>query len=1369
MARTHHDHTTGFLAGTDTPRRHLNGEGCPPQLTPEGFFLGKPNIWNARLEITLFGAGQRPSGETVRRAWNWRGRDSAAPVVMIAIHGERATLWGPQREDPPVWSDLPVEAVERLCIEILRQLGPEQALRFLQDAMPQLGGSLAGILNRGMLSLHALETSRRWRDDWPEAEARAQRLIGSRDNALINALGFTSERLDNLTSLLRAGQDRTALAVMLREDEAPNIRADRFNDSSPVTYAMTKAGEEGLRWVIMVQGQRIRLYSTEKIGVSHRGRTATFIECQTALVNHDYAGLLWLIFSAEALRRNGSFSRILGDSRDYATGVATRLRERVYDIVVPRLAEGITEARGLNNPSRGDLALSFEMALTVLFRLLFIAYGEDRELLPWKANARYDDHALKRKARHFADNPDHRIERPDEHQDDPQDDPRDDHWVETQLLFSAIGRGNSDWGVPAYNGVMFSDDRAISRAGAELSAIRIRNRHFEPALRALLTGPSGETEEGPVDFRDLSVREFGAIYEGLLESELSRAEQDLTRDRKGAWIPAGEADPVHVRAGEVYLHDRSGARKASGSYYTPEFAVEHLLDGALEPALTDHLERVSARLAAGDEAGAAEMFFAFSVADIAMGSGHFLIAAIDRIETRFSEFLAANSLPAVRRELADLRAAATLEMRRQLGAAPPIEDGQLLRRQIARRCIYGVDMNPLAVQLARLSVWIHSFVPGLPLSLLDHHLVTGNALVGVGTFDDITRHVEGGIGGMFAVDAEALLGEAKEPLHRLAALSDASISDIREGRELRAGIEGTLTPTRALCDLVTAAPVAGDPRLRDFPFEQWDRRRPDIAGSREMALAGAVLRPLRAFHFPVAFPEVFLRDDPGFNTIIGNPPWEEVVINEDKFWGRHQPGLSGLSPGDQESLKAQLRQARPDLVAELEGEVSAAGLTRGFLTSGNFPGMGTGDPDLYKAFCWRFWHLSAAERGRFGVVLPRSAMNAKGSETFRKGMFGAVSFLDVVTLKNRKRWIFDITELYTIALTIAQKGNVDEATIILRGPFTSQETFDKGVRAEAIRIHASEVMRWNDSASLPQLPRPDSLGVFLQLRKAPRLDLDNGASWRARPDNELHATGQKHLMDLTSERCPEGFWPIWKGASFDIWQPAGAETNGFGDPDEILRWLQQKRLRSFRGRGDSVHREFPRDHVEDTATLAPLRARLAFRDIARSTDARTMIVALIPPRTFLTNKAPYLLFPRGEERDEAYLLGILCSRPLDWYARRFVETNLNFFIFNPLPVPRPSRDDPLWQRVVALAGRLACPDDRFADWADAVGVACGPLDPKAKDEMTAELDAVAAHLYGLDPDQLTHIFETFHTGWNHHDRLQATMTHYERWKGKTNG
>jgi hypothetical protein len=176
--------------------------------------------------------------------------------------------------------------------------------------------------------------------------------------------------------------------------------------------------------------------------------------------------------------------------------------------------------------------------------------------------------------------------------------------------------------------------------------------------------------------------------------------------------------------------------------------------------------------------------------------------------------------------------------------------------------------------------------------------------------------------------------------------------------------------------------------------------------------------------------------------------------------------------------------------------------------------------------------------------------------------------------------------------------------------------------------------------------------------------------------------------------------------------------------------------------------------------------RIAFHDVARNTDTRTVKVALIPPKVFITNKGPYFLFPRGDQRDEAFLLGILASIPLDWYARRFVELNLNFFILNPFPIPRPTRNDPLWQRTVALAGRLACPDKRFAKWGKAVGVEYGKLDANEKDDMIAELDAVVAHLYGLTEPQLTHIFETFHEGWDYQPRLKAVMKHYKNWASR---
>ena len=159
-----------------------------------------------------------------------------------------------------------------------------------------------------------------------------------------------------------------------------------------------------------------------------------------------------------------------------------------------------------------------------------------------------------------------------------------------------------------------------------------------------------------------------------------------------------------------------------------------------------------------------------------------------------------------------------------------------------------------------------------------------------------------------------------------------------------------------------------------------------------------------------------------------------------------------------------------------------------------------------------------------------------------------------------------------------------------------------------------------------------------------------------------------------------------------------------------------------------------------------------------------MRVSLIPPSVLVGNQAPYLLWPRGDEQDEAFLLGILCSISLDWYSRRFVELHLTFFVLNPFPVPRSERNNPLWQRTVSLSGHLACPDKHFAEWAKAVDVKWGPLEAEEKEDMIHELDAVVAHLYGLNERQLRHIFETFHEGWDYEDRLRATLKHFEGWK-----
>lgn len=1346
-----------------------------------------PN-WPFRLQGIAYGQGRRlqlevvcsehnriPSTTQLRSAWKARQNRRGVPLLVVVQHDGKSHVCGPSGEDPPTYTHLDSSQVKRMCLEALEQTTRSAVLNVLRDSLGTLEeGRFAGIRNEGLLASHELANGVPNRPDWNKARKKAGVILNKTGDDMLHSLGFTIEPLDKVVNVLKSGTHKSALGILLKEQENPDSGSERIPGTlSPVSYALARADEENLDWIVLLHGRKIRLYPTKtNVGVGRRGRTETFVECHTGLISDVQAAYLWLLFSAEALSDDGSLHSILDQSERFSGELANKLRDRIYNQVIPLLAEGIAEARNLKKPSAHDLAETYQMAMHILFRLLFIAYGEDKDLLPYRFNSLYVERSLKEKAKGL--------------QNIDQFGESDSWWQEVRSIFKAVEKGNKEWGVPAYNGGLFSSDPAESRIGAALSEVILPNRIFGPALRQLLLVPTPEGVEGPVDFRSLSVREFGTIYEGLLESELSVAETNLTIETKGkdkgSYRPCRKDEEPIVPNGKVYLHNASGARKSTGSYYTQSFAVEHLLDHSLEPALDEHF----ARLDELEALEAAESFFDFRVADIAMGSAHFLIAAIDRMEARFSSYLKkraeqGDSLNHVTLELNRLRLAAVEALGDAADSYPNLEDNALLRRLIARRCIYGVDINEVAVQLARLATWIHTFVPGLPLSLLDRNLVHGNSLVGVGQLSELEDKVreEGKENAheisIFEASASDFVGDASEALSKLGAITDASFSEIQKARRAWIDADAAIRPAKALCDILTATRIEGTPM--PFNATNWETEKDRVVDSPEHAHAQSVLQKMNPLHFPIAFPEVFLRERAGFDVIVGNPPWQEATLEEDAFWARHYPGLRGLKQQrDQESRKAELREERKDLLLKYEEELAEAKTIRRALIAGPFPGMGTGDPDFYKGFCWRFWSLVEKENGFISVVLPREVLSAKGSEEFRWKILRQAEKINATLILNTRTWFFkDVHPQTTIGLIGIQRGGTPITQLKLSGPYNSRAAYDTRTDEDVATFSGREALEWNDSASLPLLPTPKSVEIFSQLRQAPRLDLDQPEQWRAVPHTELHATNDKKdkktgevLMDLTSQDCPDGFWPVFKGRSFDLWDPdRGKETYyAWANPNVMLPRLQAKRVNSSKNKR-SVFNKCSAQWIGDVDTLPCLSPRIAFRDISRATDKRTVRCALLPPRVFVTNKGPYLVFPRGTFMDVAFLLGVLSSIPLDWYARRFVEKSLNFFVFNPFPVPRPNSSNPLRQRVIELAGRLACPDDRFADWAKEVGVEHGPLEEDEKQDMIHELDAVVAHLYGLTQDHLTHIFETFHVGWDYHTQLDATLEHFAKWKSKS--
>jgi len=241
-----------------------------------------------------------------------------------------------------------------------------------------------------------------------------------------------------------------------------------------------------------------------------------------------------------------------------------------------------------------------------------------------------------------------------------------------------------------------------------------------------------------------------------------------------------------------------------------------------------------------------------------------------------------------------------------------------------------------------------------------------------------------------------------------------------------------------------------------------------------------------------------------------------------------------------------------------------------------------------------------------------------------------------------------------------------------------------------------------------------------------------------------------------------GIWPVYTGRSFDLWRPDTGHYYASVDAEAITTHLQDKRRRARRNK-KSVFSEFDREYIEDPSTLACLRPRIMFRDVTNRTNTRTVIAALVPGRVVSVDMAPSLLWPRGTARDEAYLLGVMSSMILDWYARRVVELHVKFYILNNFPIPDADHDqDPIAARVVEIAGRLAAVDDRFADWAAAVGVPIGSVKDEARYQLVCELDACVAHLYGLDESDLAVIYGTFHENTDYSDRHAAVLEHFRR-------
>ena len=1198
-------------------------------------------------------------------------------------------------------------------------------------ARAQGSGGVPGLRNRQLLSTHVLTEMLPRRDPvtWAAWQVKAEATRAKAGRELLSALGYRLVEAEPREVVCQAGDRPVALAHLYPAGtNLDRIRAE--SGAPPAAQVLAAARRHGLGRAFLCAGPVLRLYSTDPAQeLEESVAPAAFLEVETHLLPQERSALLWACCSAESLQPGGELDSLVQDSARFAVGLRDRFRDRVYRDVVPTLVRGLAASAPRGIAADPDALL--RATLTLLFRLLFVLYAEDRNLLPVE-NPYYRAHSLTsrlQQVRGIVENPGRSF-----------DTRATDLWEDLAQVFTAVRDGHREWGIPPYDGGLFVDSPE-SGAGELLGAVRLPNSVLGPALYALAFDQDAEGS-GKVDFGDLGVRHIGTIYEGLLTYQVAVADSNLAIDRKDpteAYRTAGPGEPVEVRRGEPYLLSPRGGRKLTGSYYTPGFVVDRLVKRALGPVLERHLAELRGRPAAD----AAAELFDIRVCDPAMGSGHFLVQALDELTARLAEVLTERRLPGVSEELEQARSQITA-IGRSYGAeglGEKVGDVDLLRRLVLKRCIYGVDLNPMAVELARLSLWLHAFVPGLPLGYLGHTLRHGNALVGVSGPDMERRIEEVGPGPLWSAPLRAALAAPLSEARAIGGVSDLRLDEVEESRRRQERLQEETTGLRQFFNLYGASAfeegVAPETLFSQGDPDQLMGGRLPASWRRWATFSDEFADEQAALHWQLAFPEVFLRERPGFDVILANPPWEEVTVEQLGFYTRYLPGLkSERSHEVQQQRIAGYVASHPDAAVRYQEEVRKAGEMRGYLGA-HYTLTRSGDPDLYKAFAERFLQLCRAG-GAIGVVLPRSAFAADGTAPFRKALFASGPRVDLDFLLNNRQWVFpDVHPQYTIALCVAQPTlGEHDAVVSTAGPAADRQGFDR-LDEERVDWRASELEKLSDGLEVPLIPGHAAGELFHRLcAEHPPFRAEAGG-FRVVPWRELDMTNDRK-SGLLREHGPG--WPVYSGDSFDLWKPDHMPPPFVLPPKEGLVELQRKRQHSALWR-----RHFPPSVLRDPKTLPQLGARIVFRDITNRTNSRTVIVCLAPPQVFAVNKAPSLLFPRGDPSDVAFVLGIMASVPFDWCARRRVETNLNFFILEALPVPRPGRDDPRRRRVVELAGRLACPDERFTDFARAVGVPHGPLSPEAKAEMIAELDATVALLYGCSEADVRLMLDDFPT------------------------
>ena len=965
----------------------------------------------------------------------------------------------------------------------------------------------------------------------------------------------------------------------------------------------------------------------------------------------------------------------------------------------------------------GEIPLTdwFNELLRLVYRLIFLMVAEDRNLLhPPKAPVAarklyaegYSLSALRTACTRAATWDRHH-----------------DRYEGVKIVFGALAGGESTLALPALSGLFAADQLP------HLETARLRNRAFMEALYRLswLTDKSGMV---PVNWRAMETEELGSVYESLLELQ-----PQLADDGRSLAFASDAAE------------QKGNQRKTTSSYYTPDSLVQALLDTALDPVL-DKTE--------AEAADPAKALLKLTVIDPACGSGHFLLAAARRIATR----------------VARVRAEGT----------PSTEDFRHALRDVARCCIHGVDRNPMAVELAKVALWIETVDPGMPLGFFDAQIRCGDALLGL--FD--LKVLEDGIPDtaykpLKADDKDTAkyyaqankgakkgqgefdfgTGKAHMPDTKPLAVDFSGFRDLPEEtvgqigakakrfKELRGKPEFTCVQTA--CDLYAAAfliPKTGgaptDPTERKVPTteELWAvLKHGKLRESMTQAIAEA--RRVRAFHWPLEFPDIIQRG--GFDVVLGNPPWDTMSPDYKEFFAIYDPGIRHMSPTEQEEAFA--RFSADPVIAKLWQQhctdlytavhfIKSSGRYRLF-AAGN---LGKGDFNVYRMFVETA--LAATKEGRVAAqFVPEGLYNGANATAIRRELFSVFRLECLAGFENSKGvWFPDVDTRMKFCAYVAWKGG---STAEFHASFrvNSLEKLEAFKAGRGLKIPVSMVEEFSpDAVAVMEFAAQSEVDVCSRMYALyPKFGHEvEGVPYRhymrevdMGTNRDLFSEG-KDGLPVNEGRMVSAYDYRAKGYVSGRGRAAVWEEYTFGSPDKRIR--PQWRITD--------------DKIPDKLGGRTNRYRIGFCDVASPTNQRALTAAMLPPETVCGDKVPTIVL--GDQlADQLLWIGVANSIVMDFLVRKKVSLKMSYTIMDSLPFPRDFGQTPsageIARRVCALCA-VGPEMEEIRQQAIKAGILSRADDvienPDERAVTASEIDVlVARDVYRLTKDEMLYILD----------------------------